>query len=160
MLVTEPIATTRLTLTPIEVADAAEMVDVLSDPSLYAFTGGMPPTLAQLEDRYRHQSAGADGDDEIWHNWVLRLDDKAIGYVQATVKGDHADLAWVVGVPWQGFGYATEASVAMKDWLRDHGAARFSAHIHPDHSASQAIAARLELQPTRRLDDDGEMIWE
>ena len=159
MLVTESISTSRLTLTPLEAGDAAEMVGVLSDPALYTFTGGIPPTLAELEDRYRHQSAGAPRGDEIWHNWILRLDGRAIGYVQATVTGDQADLAWVVGTPWQGFGYATEASEAMRDWLRDHGAASFSAHIHPDHSASQAIAAKLGLQPTGQHDDDGEMIW-
>ncbi len=160
MLVTESISTASLTLTPLKVADAAEMVDVLSEPALYAFTGGIPPTLDDLEERYRHQSAGVAWGDEIWHNWILRLDGRAIGYMQATVKGDNADLAWVVGVPWQGFGYATEASEAMRDWLRDRGAASFSAHIHPDHSASNRIAARLGLQPTGQLDDDGEMLWE
>lgn len=159
MSVTESISTARLTLTPLDVADALEMVGVLSEPALYTFTGGEPPTLDQLEDLYRSQSAGASRDGEIWHNWILRLDNTAIGYVQATVKGDNADLAWVVGSPWQGSGYATEASKAVRDWLVDHGAARFSAHIHPDHSASTAIATRLGLQSTGQLDDEGEMIW-
>ncbi|HVR33207.1 MAG TPA: GNAT family N-acetyltransferase [Acidimicrobiia bacterium] len=159
MLVTESISTTRLTLTPLEVADAAEMVGVLSEPALYTFTGGMPPTQAQLEELYRRQSAGSPWGGEFWHNWILRLDGRAIGFVQATVRSDSADLAWVVGVPWQGSGYASEASEAIRDWLRDRGAVRFSAHIHPDHSASHAIAARLGLQPTGQLDDDGEMIW-
>ncbi|MFO7700568.1 MAG: GNAT family N-acetyltransferase [Acidimicrobiia bacterium] len=157
---TESIRTARLTLTPLDVADALEMVGVLSDASLYTFTGGAPPTLGQLEDLYRAQSAGAPSGGEIWHNWVLRLDGTAIGYLQATVKGDSADLAWVVGSPWQGSGYATEASKAVRDWLADRDTARFSAHIHPDHRASQAIATRLGLQPTGRLDDQGEMIWQ
>lgn len=63
------------------------------------------------------------------------------------------------GHPWQGSGYATEASEAVRNWLADRGATRFSAHIHPEHSASQAIATRLGLQPTGQLDNDGEMIW-
>lgn len=159
MSVTESLSTARLTLTPLDAADAAEMVGVLSDPALYTFTGGMPPTLGQLEELYRRQSAGSPWDGEIWHNWILRLDGTAIGYVQATVKDDNADLAWVVGIPWQGSGYATEASAAVRDWLAERVAARFSAHIHPDHSASQAIATRLGLQPTGQLDDEGEMIW-
>lgn len=160
MSVTESIRTARLTLTPLDVVDAPDMVCVLSDPALYTFTGGAPPTLGQLEDLYRVQSAGAPWGDEVWHNWILRLDGTAIGYVQATVKGDSADLAWVVGIPWQGSGYASEASKAAKGWLVDRGAARFTAHIHPDHSASQAIAARLGLQPSGELDDEGEMIWQ
>ena len=159
MSTTETVRTNRLVLTPLDAADAAEMVSVLSDPGLYAYTGGEPPSLDQLEELYRHQSAGCPHDGETWHNWILRLDGAAIGYVQATVKGDNAGLAWVVGSPWQGFGYATEASVAIRDWLADQGAARFSAHIHPNHSASNAIAARLGLHPTGQLDDNGEMIW-
>ena len=159
MLVTESISTSRLTLTPLAVTDATEMVGVLSDPALYTFTGGKPPTLTQLEELYRRQSAGCPWDGEVWRNWIVRLDGTAIGYVQATVKGDSADLAWVVGSPWQGSGYASEASQAVRDWLADRGAARFSAHIHPDHTASRAIATKLGLQPTDQLDDDGEMIW-
>lgn len=98
MLVTESITTSRLNLTPLDLADAAEMVGVPSDPALYTFTGGMPPTHAQLEDLYQRQSAGAPGGGEIWHNWILRINGTAIGYVQATVKDDSADLAWVVGI--------------------------------------------------------------
>ena len=159
MLATESISTARLTLTPLEVADAAEMVDVLADPALYSFTGGTPPTLAELEERYRHQTAGALRDGEVWHNWILRLAGTPIGFVQATVIDEAADLAWVVGTPWQGSGFATEASRAVRDWLADHGATRFSAHIHPDHGASGSIAAKLGLRPAGELDEDGESIW-
>ena len=157
---TESINTSRLTLTPLDVADAAEMVDVLSDPALYAFTGGTPPNFAQLLELYRHQTSGAPRGGDIWHNWILRLDGSAIGYVQATVKGVCADLAWFVGVPWQGSGYATESSQAVRDWLADRGVARFSAQIHPDNGASRAVATRLGLRPTGQSDADGEMIWE
>ncbi|MEX2279065.1 MAG: GNAT family N-acetyltransferase, partial [Acidimicrobiia bacterium] len=113
----------------------------------------------QLEELYRHQSMGCPHDDETWHNWILRLDGTAIGYLQATVTGENADLAWVVAIPWQGLGYATEASVAMRNWLADQGVVRFTAHIHPDHSASIAVATKLGLHPTGELDDEGEMIW-
>jgi hypothetical protein len=34
-----------------------------------------------------------------------------------------------------------------------------TAHIHPDHTASKAVAAKLGLHPTGKLDDEGEMIW-
>lgn len=159
MSTTEAISTSRLSLTPLEVADAAEMVGVLSDPALYGFIGGAPPTLARLEELYRRQSAGDPDGRETWHNWILRFGGAAIGYAQATVNGDSAELAWVVGVPWQGSGYATEASLAVRDWLADGGVATFSAHIHPDHRASHAIATTLGLQPTSQVDADGEIIW-
>lgn len=34
------------------VEDAAVMAEVLADPSLYAFTGGEPPTTDELSRRY------------------------------------------------------------------------------------------------------------
>ena len=159
MATTQPINSDRLQLTPLRAADAAEMVEVLADQELYRFTGGEPPSLDQLHQLYHRQSAGSGRDDEIWHNWVIRLDGKAIGYVQATVKHTTADLAWVVGSSAQGFGYGTKAATAMRDWLASHQVQRFTAHIHPDHAASAAIAAKLGLEPTGEIDDDGEMIW-
>ena len=67
----------------------------------------------------------------------------------------------MVGRPWQGLGYATEASKAMCDWMAIQGMARLSAHIHPDHTPSKAVAGKLGLHPTGKLDHDheGEMIW-
>jgi RimJ/RimL family protein N-acetyltransferase len=47
----------------------------------------------------------------------------------------------------------------MCDWLASQGIARLSAHIHHDHTASNAVAAKLGLDPTGKLDDEGEMIW-
>ena len=159
MCTTQPIETSRLLLTPLDAADAAEMVTVLADRDLYAFTGGEPPTLKQLQELYRRQSAGSRREGETWHNWIIRLDGTAIGYVQATVEGGIADLAWVVGSPWQGLGHGTAASMAMRDWLAGCGVARFSAHVHPDHTASKAVAAKLGLRPTGEIDDEGEMVW-
>jgi len=157
---TEPLRTARLTLTPLDVPDAVEMVGVLFDPTIYGFAGGEPPSFDQLEEQYRFQVAGSPRDGEIWHNWVIRLDGVAIGFVQATVTGEVAELAWVVGSSWQGRGYASEGSAAMRDWLAEQGVIHFSAHIHPDHLASNAVAARLGLNPTGLLDDEGESIWE
>jgi RimJ/RimL family protein N-acetyltransferase len=135
------------------------MVTVLADPALYAFTGGEPPTLAMLDSRYASQVAGSGLPGEDWYNWIVRLEGASIGFVQATTTEAGAELAWVIGVPWQGHGYATEAAMAMRDWLVSIGVDRFSAHIHPHHAASAAVAQRLKLWPTGVLDEDGESIW-
>jgi hypothetical protein len=44
---------------------------------------------------------------------------------------------------------------SMCDWLASQGIARLSAHIYPDHTASNAVAAKLGLDPTGKLDDEG-----
>jgi len=137
------------------------MVTVLADPDLYRFTGGTPPDPEELERRYRAQVAGAAASGEAWHNWILRRrsDDQAVGYVQATVTGSRADVAWLVGVPWQRQGYATEATRAMCDWLVGSGVGHLTAHIHPDHDASARVAAAVGLTRTAVIDEDGERLW-
>ena len=159
---TPALETRRLRLTPLDPSDADEMVSVLGDDRLYVFTGGSPPTLGELEERYRAQSAGSPSDSETWHNWIIRLveDGVAVGFVQATVTGEGADIAWLVGVDWQGRGIATEAAAGMIEWLGANGTRRLVAHIHPDHPASGKVAAALGLLPTGEVDEDGEMIWE
>ena len=67
-------------------------------------------------------------------------------------------MAWVVGVPWQGHGYATEAATALVEWLRELGVDDIAAHIHPDHQASAAVAGRAGLHRTADL-VDGEVVW-
>jgi RimJ/RimL family protein N-acetyltransferase len=159
---TRALVTRRLRLMALDPSDSEEMVSVLGDDRLYTFIGGIPPTLAQLEERYRAQAAGSPSDGETWHNWIIRLveDGSAVGFVQATVTGEEADIAWLVGVDWQGRGIATEAATAMVEWLGARGTRRLIAHIHPDHAASGKVAAALGLLPTGSVDLDGETIWE
>ena len=158
------ILTRRLVLTPLRVEDAEEMVSVFEDERLHEFTGGHPLTFSQLRDRYGDLVAGARDPSQEWLNWIVRQRAEAIavGTVQATVSSGanlRADVAWVIGVPWQGHGYATEAASAMVTWLRGLGVERISANIHPDHRASIGVATRLGLAPT---DDwcDGEKVWQ
>jgi RimJ/RimL family protein N-acetyltransferase len=156
-----PIETERTVLSPLRERDADEMVTVLADVTLYEFTGGEPPTLDSLTERYRHQVAGSGDPNEVWRNWIIRTngDGRAVGFVQATVMGDAAEVAWVVGVSDQGRGLATEAATAMCEWLADNAVRRIEAHVHPRHVASQRVAARIGLVPTGRLDEEGEEIW-
>lgn len=138
------------------------MMEILSDPRLYSFTGERPPTIDELRERYRQQVRGApEGSSEEWLNWILRRreDEEPLGFVQATVVATHADMAWLVGIASQGRGYATEAAAGMRDWLRANGAARLIAHIHPDHVASQRVATAIGLERTGSLDPDGEELW-
>jgi RimJ/RimL family protein N-acetyltransferase len=137
------------------------MVGVLADPDLYTFTGETPPPLEDLEHRYRAQVLGPNREDETWHNWILRIvgTETAIGFVQATVIDDSAELAWVVGTTWQRQGFATEAVIAMLSWLAAEGTTEFTASIHPDHVVSGRVATAAGLHPTDQVDSDGEVLW-
>lgn len=157
------ISTERLLLTPLHADDAEAMAGVLADPDLYVFTGGAPPTVDELRARYERQTVGRSPDGrERWLNWVVRTasDRAPVGYVQATVvhDGGLAEVAWVVGTPWQGRGYAGEAARAVVGWLREHGVRRIVAHVHHDHAASAAVALVAGLAPSGVYDDD-EQRW-
>ena len=160
----DALATDRLDLVPLRVADAAEMVAVLADPALYAWIGGAPPSRAELVRRFRAQVAGRSPDGrEVWRNWIVRErpSGAATGFVQATIVVDRppsAEIAWMIGMPWQGRGYATEAARALVAWLEARGVRSIVAHIHPDHAASAAVAERAGLAPTGKL-VEGERVW-
>jgi RimJ/RimL family protein N-acetyltransferase len=157
---TASLETTRLRLDPLQTGDAVEMVGVLGSPELYRYTGGSPPTLADLEHRYAIQIAGSPAGDEVWHNWIVRRrTGGAIGFVQATVCDDGSDVAWLIAVEAQGAGCAGEAAAAMIAWLVASGVRQLRAHIHGEHVASQRVAAGLGFVRSGRQDDDGEDIW-
>ncbi|HEY7630094.1 MAG TPA: GNAT family N-acetyltransferase [Thermoleophilaceae bacterium] len=161
--IAQPLSTERLELEPLTVDHAPEMVDVLADPSLYEFTGGEPPSEAELVARYLRQAKGESPDGrQGWLNWIVRRreDGEAVGSVQATLRRpDLAELAWVIGNRAQGYGFSTEATAAVIGWLGDNGVVEFEAHIHPQHAASQAVATRLGFSPTDSL-KAGELRWE
>lgn len=160
----EIIGTARLDLEPLLVEHADEMAEVLADPLLHTFIGGAPETLEALRSRYQRITAGSPDPEVSWLNWVIRLRDEArlTGTVQATVTptagGLTAEIAWVVGTPWQGRGIATEAAKGLVGWLRQQPVRTVIAHIHPDHQASAAVATAAGLAPTGQW-EDGEVRW-
>lgn len=164
------IGTARLELVPLAEAHAEEMAGVLADPALHAFTGGSPYPVQELRARYARLVAGSPDPAQTWLNWVVRLraDGRLAGTVQATLTAEpdgpdgtplrRAEVAWVIGSPWQGRGIATEAARALTDRLREQGVAEIRAHVHPDHHASAAVARAAGLSPTAHR-QDGEIRW-
>ncbi|MEU6224529.1 GNAT family N-acetyltransferase [Streptomyces sp. NPDC047042] len=160
----QAISTGRLDLLPLHVEHAEEMASVLSDPALHTFIGGTPDTPQALRARYQRVTAGSPDPAVSWLNWVIRLRDESCltGTVQATVSfsghGPIAEIAWVVGTPWQGRGIATEAAQGLVDWLNQQPVHTVIAHIHPKHRASAAVATAAGLTPTDEW-HEGEIRW-
>ncbi|BDM74371.1 acetyltransferase (plasmid) [Streptomyces nigrescens] len=156
--------TARLDLLPLRVEHAEEMAAVLSDPALHTFIGGTPDTPQALRSRYQRLTAGSPDPAVSWLNWVIWLRDEGCltGTVQATVspsgQGTAAEIAWVVGTPWQGRGIATEAARGLVDWLSRQPVQTVIAHIHPEHQASTAVATAAGLMPTDAW-HEGEIRW-
>lgn len=163
-LAARDISTKRLDLLPLRVEHAEQMAAVLSDPDLHAFIGGAPYTPQALRSRYERLTAGSPDPAVSWLNWVIQLRDESrlTGTVQATISPSGHDLvaeiAWMVGTPWQGRGIASEATRGLVDWLSRQPVQTVVAHIHPDHRASAAVATAAGLTPTDTW-QDGEIRW-
>ena len=155
------IESARLRLDPMAPSDVDELFLLLDDPRLHAFTGGEPRTRDELVRWLALVGPGrSPSGDEIWCNWIIRKREEgvAIGTAQATIVGDEATLAWVIGSGWQGQGFAKEAAAAVAAWLRSRGISRLRAYIHRDHMASNAVARSIGLIETdQRV--DGVVVW-
>lgn len=161
MITAVSIRTPRLQLEPLAVRHTDDLFAVLDDPAIHTFTGGEPRTRVELEAWIAVVEPGRSPDGTgSWCNWVVVAIEtgSVVGTVQATVDGDDASLAWVIGAAFQGHGYAKEAAAAVATWLGDQGVTRFRASIHPDHAASGSVADSLGMRPSGEL-DDGEIVW-
>lgn len=163
---TRPIRTRRLDLLPLRAEHAGEMAGVLGDPGLHAFIGSRPLPEPELRARYARLAAGSPDPTVSWGNWVVRLREQRCltGTVQATVGpgpgGPVAELAWVIGTPWQRQGLAAEAARGLVGELRETtDVHQVIAHIHPGHHASAAVAAHAGLAATGEW-HDGEVRWQ
>jgi Acetyltransferase (GNAT) domain len=118
----ERLLTPRLELVPVITDDAEELTDVFGDQRLYAFLVSQPTTTEQLRDQFARLAADrlADEKGTAQRNWTVRRrsDGRAVGMLQAAFsdQGRAAEIAWAVGVPWQGQGIASEAGPGS-GWL-------------------------------------------
>src|SRR3954451_23676042 len=91
--------TERLRLQPVRSGHAEALADALSDPAVYAFTGGTPEDATWWRSRLAFLEGGRSPEgQELWLNWAIQLPATAeiVGYVQATVAGTSADVAYVL----------------------------------------------------------------
>ena len=148
------IRTARLLLEPLIVAHAPAMFAVLSDPLLYRYLDfPPPPSLEHLQGVYAKLEARRSPDgSQIWLNWIV-VRGAPIGFVQATISGGDADVAYVLGSAHWGQGYAFEAMTAMLEHLAvSYGVRRFFATVEEQNERSIRLLERLGFRPTEGCD--------
>jgi protein-L-isoaspartate(D-aspartate) O-methyltransferase len=164
----ERLLTRRLELAPVVADDAEQLAEVFGDERLYVFLASRPTTTEELRAQFDRLAVDrlVDMEGTAQRNWTVRRrgDGRAVGMLQAAFsdQGRAAEIAWAVGVAWQGQGIASEAARAVVGWLERRGVTTITAHIHPDHHASAAVATRAGLRPTGEYrDHEGirEQLW-
>jgi ribosomal-protein-alanine N-acetyltransferase len=98
------------------------MFGVLNDVALYTFLDSAPPkSVESLRERYAKLEIGVSPDgSQRWLNWIVVLPTEGpIGFVQATVIGPTAWVAYVLGRAHWSRGYAAEGTGAMLSHLAE-----------------------------------------
>lgn len=167
--VDDALRTARLVLVPVTAADADEMAAIFADERVYQFTGGEPGTVESLRQTLGQLAENRAAGTAAQPNWVVRrlVDGAAIGMLQAVLSrgSQAAEVSWLVGVPWQGQGFASEAAIAVVAWLEAGGVEQVTAWIRPDHHASESVAMRAGLLVTDKTrttpkHDHIERLWQ
>lgn len=140
--------TERLAISRMSLEDADGLHDALAGPEVGRYLGG--PDVGDLDDvrrRIAHVLTGPDDPDQTWVNLTLRdADGTVVGRLEATVNPGWAEVAWVLGTPWWGRGYGTEAAAWLSSYLEDvFGVRELWGTVHPDNVASIALMRRLTM---------------
>lgn len=147
-----PLHGRRVHLEPMRERHAEALFPVLADPALYRWIDHGPPASVQrLRDVYRRIECRQSPDgQETWLNWVLFASNQAgpLGFVQASLLSDgRAWVAYVLGQPGWGQGYATEAVATLLAHLFGAlGAQQAMATVEQDNTRSIALLLRLDFQ--------------
>jgi RimJ/RimL family protein N-acetyltransferase len=170
--------TERLLLRPPVVEDASAAAELLTDPEVMRFLGGVAVTAENAGDvvekwieRWEQNDAGpfiverrSDGrflgraGILVWdtRTWTLEASSDAGPYVQPELGWALARAAW-------GNGYATEAARAVREWARgERGIGRLVSLIAPGNVASQRVAQRLGASPgetVKLFGSDDAVVW-
>jgi RimJ/RimL family protein N-acetyltransferase len=148
-------------LVGLRAADAEELAGLLDEPWGREWLGA--GDVDELRERFAGWEARRSPDgDEAWLNWVVRErhDGRALGWVQATVRGDAAIVAYAILPAERGAGAAADAVRAMVRWL--HGTLRVVtviAEIDEANEASVGVAIASGFERTIRRTGD-EVVWE
>jgi RimJ/RimL family protein N-acetyltransferase len=152
---TRVIRTERLELRPLVPDDAEDLAGLLEDPVI---RGWLAEDVAGLRLRFeRWESRQSPDGAQSWLNWVVRRreDGAAVAWVQATVTGAAAELAYATVPSERRRGYMAEAVRAVVEWL---DVASVEAHIEASNRGSAAVARSVGLNRTSEV-HDGEVIW-
>ncbi len=103
-----------------------------------------------MHARIARLARGSGRPDEHWFNAVVRrcVDGRVLGRVEATLyAAGWAELAYLIGVPYQRAGYGREATAWLLDHLADAGVDDAFATIAPGNAASIALVTALGFAP-------------
>ena len=141
---------------PLRADDADDLAEFLDDPVMREWLDSNE--VGDLRARFHRWERRTSPDGrQRWLNWVVRLrdDGRAVGWVQATVEGESAEVAYAMLASRRRRGYCAEAVARVVESL---GVSSVEAHVAAENAASAGVAAAVGLHPTDEV-DEGEVVW-
>ena len=173
-----PLETDRLLLRRPRLGDTRAAEELVTDPEVMRFLGGMtvpkehvPAVVRRWMDRWRVDGLGPfiverreDGR-FVGRAGILVWDTREWRHTSLAEAGAFAqpELGWALARACWGNGYATEAARAVRAWARsERGIGRLVSLVAPDNIASQRVAERLGARPTKTVtlfDSGDSVVW-
>jgi ribosomal-protein-alanine N-acetyltransferase len=144
------IDTERLLVRSLDVADAAPLATIWSDPDVTRHMGG-PRDFAEIREELEEDArAGAQPEIDLWP--VLeKLSGRLIGhcgFIEKTVDDEaEIELIYVLASDSWGKGYATEAASALRDYaFHQLGLRRIISLIDAENAPSARVAKKIGME--------------
>jgi RimJ/RimL family protein N-acetyltransferase len=155
-----PIRTHRLSLEPLVAAHADILFCSLCDERIYRWIeAGGPKDLNQLRAKWeRNESRLSPDGNEVWLNWAIRLGNEGpyIGKLDACLDSPirATNVGFVFFPEYWGYGYATEALLAVKTVLVGNGIVFMRATVAAQNIASARVLEKAGFIPGNLVTDE------
>lgn len=160
--------TERLEIKKLELEHAEGLYQALKDPKVARYIGG--PDLTSIEDAQKRIEYVNNLDNapvgQKWLNFSILLGKQIIGRLEATITGNKAEIAYLIGPKWWGKGYGLEATQWLVDYLQTLDVTDFWATVHPENTYSIKLLHKLGFEETKDFDsnylqsiDDGDLVF-
>src|ERR1700760_1189162 len=157
---TPTLTTSRLTLRPLALADAAEVQPLFAQGEIVQQLNARVPWPFPengVEFYYREDALPAIARGDEWH-WTLRLKDdpaqKIIGAIALVLHGGNNRGFWLAR-EWQGRGLMTEAAIEVtRFWFEDLNQPVLRIKKARDNAASRAISLRQGMRCVEQTEDN------
>nr|WP_295110074.1 GNAT family N-acetyltransferase [uncultured Caulobacter sp.] len=150
----EEFQTDRLRLRPVECSDATAI--------FRTYAAEAAPTRFMPFVRHRDENdslAFAQRCEDCWTSssafpWAIieKISGRFMGVIELRLSPPKADFGYILGEPFWGRGFATEAASTVVAWaIAQHGIFRVWATCHPDNAASAAVLRKVGLAHEAKL---------
>lgn len=147
--------TERCVVRETTVADVDDFFDIYSDPSITEYTEGLYPTKEE-ERRYAEEYIDKVYSFYEFGVWTVleKASGKVIGRAGFSVRPEYdlPELGFVIGIPWQGQGYAYEVCRAILDYgFEELEFEAVQTLVEPENKKSLRLCERLGFLPKENV---------